>query len=260
MGGSAGAIEPLKQILSELPRDLPATVFIVVHLSPTAHSALPAILSRVAKLPVRLPVDGECFEKSTVYVAPPDFHLAVDGDQLRLTRGPRENRVRPAVDVLFRSAAQSCGSRVVAVELSGGLDDGAAGMAEVKMQGGFTIVQDPQEASVSGMPSAAIRLSPPDRVLPAAAIAGAIEDAIAGRTLPTPTVIDADPPDEEPEMVDLNITCPDCSGVINVSNQNGYLQFECQVGHRFSEEAMLSAQADDVEAAMWVAVRALEER
>lgn len=262
MGGSAGAIEALKEILAGLPRDLPAAVFVVVHISPTAPSALSAILARVAQLPVRRPVDSECYEVSHVYVALPDQHLVLEGDRIGLTRGPRENRSRPSVDVLFRSAARAAGDRVVGVLLSGNLDDGAVGMAEIKARGGVTIVQDPADAAASGMPEATMRLIRPDRVLAATAIADAIVQAVDGGIAPTPQTDDdpPDPPGEELAMQELNITCPDCSGVLETRSENGYLQFECQVGHRFSEEVMLSAHADGVEAAMWVAVRVLEER
>lgn len=243
MGGSAGAIEPLKIILGALDPDLDAAIFVVVHLAPTAPSALPGILARNTRLSVRHPVDGDRIFDRTIYVAPPDRHLVILGDRIGLTRGPRENRSRPSVDVLFRSAASSAGSRVVGVLLSGSPDDGAAGLAVIKARGGMAIVQDPSDASSPGMPEAALTRVQPDLVLPAARIGPAICAAVAGRLEPLPVAVD-DPPAQESSMEEhLRVTCPECSGVIEAREHDGVIQFERQVGHRFSEEAMLDARA-----------------
>src|SRR5688500_13070138 len=152
IGASSGGLEVLKGLLGGLPAGLPASVFVVLHMAAHHPSRLPELLSRVCPLPVAHAVDGEPIVPGRVYVAPPDNHLLLMPDQVRLTNGPKENRARPAVDALFRSAAQAFGPRVVGVVLTGQLDDGTAGLWAIKDRGGLAAVQDPEEASAPSMP------------------------------------------------------------------------------------------------------------
>ena len=159
IGASAGGVEALGQLIPLLPPDLPAAVFIVLHISSQGTSVLPNILNRaIAKrqknstLKAVHPQDGEPIVHGQIYVAPPDCHLLVKDGYIRLARGPKENSNRPAVDPLFRTAARAYGRRVVGVVLSGSLDDGTAGLMAVKQRGGVAIVQKPEEALYSGMP------------------------------------------------------------------------------------------------------------
>src|SRR4051794_30620531 len=152
IGASAGGVEALTQLVRTLPADLPASVFIVLHISPHSRSVLPSILQRNSPLPVEHARDHMRFKPRRIYIAPPDNHLVVHQDKMRLSRGPHENSSRPSVDPLFRTAARAFGSRVVAVVLTGTLDDGTAGLSAVKRAGGVAIVQDPVEAMYSGMP------------------------------------------------------------------------------------------------------------
>lgn len=165
IGGSAGAIVPLIQLVQGFPCDLPAAVFIVVHTSPDFPNTLPEILQRSGSLPVVHPEDGVPIELGRIYVAPPDHHMLVKRNYIRVVFGPKENRFRPAIDPLFRTAAVAYKKQVVGVVLSGLLYDGTAGLIEIKERGGVAIVQDPKEAAVPSMPQSAIKHVMVDHVL-----------------------------------------------------------------------------------------------
>jgi two-component system chemotaxis response regulator CheB len=166
VGGSAGAVEALKTLLQRLPDDLDAAVLAVIHLPPSSPGGLPEILQRSSALPVAWAIDGEAIHAGRVYVAPPDQHLLVEDGVVRLTRAPRENHSRPAIDPLFRSAALAYGPRVIGVVLSGRLDDGTAGLGAVKERGGVAVVQDPDEATQPDMPRNALEYTDADHVVP----------------------------------------------------------------------------------------------
>jgi len=156
IGTSAGGVDALVKVVSALPGDLPAALFVVLHVSADSSSMLPTILSRSGPLPAIHPEDGTPFVHGTIYVAPPDNHLMLESGKVRVVRGPKENRQRPSVDPLFRSAALTYGPRVTGVILTGALDDGTAGLLAIKHSGGVAIVQAPYEALYASMP-----LSPP---------------------------------------------------------------------------------------------------
>src|SRR5690348_4386832 len=156
VGASTGGVEALAQLASDLPETLPAAVFVVLHLPPQAPSHLPQILARYGPLPASQPRDGEPIHHGRIYVAPPDFHLMVERGRVRVVRGPRENRHRPAIDPLFRTAALAYGPRVIGVILTGALDDGTAGLYAVKQRGGVAVVQDPRDALIDSMPRNAL--------------------------------------------------------------------------------------------------------
>jgi two-component system chemotaxis response regulator CheB len=166
IGASAGGVEALVKVVSSLPGALPASLFVVLHLPAESSSALPTILSRAGYLPAVHPEDCSPIVPGTIYVAPPDYHLMVERDMVRVGRGPRENRHRPAIDPLFRSAALAYGPRVTGVILTGALDDGTAGLLAIKRHGGIALVQDPHEALFAGMPRSALMHVQVDYVLP----------------------------------------------------------------------------------------------
>jgi two-component system chemotaxis response regulator CheB len=258
IGASAGGVETLQRVVGGLPGDLPATICIVLHLHPGSPSALAAILRRVTALTCRTAVDGEELRPGEILVAPPDRHLAIVDGHVTLTVGPRENGHRPSVDVLFRSAAAAQDGHVIGVVLSGTRDDGTAGLAVIKANGGGTIVQDPEEALYGGMPANAIAHVHVDRVVPSGEVADAIVTMVNGGRP------GSDPPDNPgPEPLPgapVVTSCPECGGVLSEKREAGVTQWRCKVGHRYSPESLADAQAESVEASMWAAVRALEDR
>jgi two-component system chemotaxis response regulator CheB len=275
IGASAGGVEALSQVVRELPPDLPAAVCVVLHIAPGSPSMLAHILGRAGRLPCRPARDGEHLHDGVILVAPPDHHLVIEDSRVRLTVGPRENGHRPAIDVLFRSAAAALDSRVVGVVLSGTRDDGSAGLAVIKARGGATIVQDPRDATYAGMPASAIANVRVDAIAPAALIGSTIASMVNGEG-PPPSAEAVDPgADPEPDPVrepkpnphpdpppgeQVVAVCPECGGVLTERAEAGVLQWECRVGHRYSPDTLIDAQADDVEGALWAAIRALADR
>lgn len=182
IGASAGGVEALRTVVAGLPADLPAAVLVVLHVPSDARSELPTILSRISRLPVAHAHVDEPLVPGTITVAPPDRHLTVRGERLHLSSGPRVNGHRPAIDPLFQTAASALGRRVIGVILSGALDDGTAGMLDIQLGGGVTIVQDPNDALYSGMPRSVLENMEVDRVIPAAAIPAALVELVGDAT------------------------------------------------------------------------------
>jgi two-component system, chemotaxis family, protein-glutamate methylesterase/glutaminase len=276
IGASAGGVETLIELVGGLPADLPAAVFIVLHIPAHAVSALPRILGRHCELPVEHPEDGTAIKHGHIYVAPPDYHLLVKPRRIRLTRGPSENGHRPAVDPLFRSAARSYGPRVIGVVLSGALNDGTAGLWTIKSTGGLAVVQDPRDALYSGMPSSAIEHVPVDYILPLAEMPSALAKMVRQPVTEQPNPGENESKIEyETEMAELDekalegyhragrpseFGCPACGGVLYELHEGNILRFRCRVGHAYTAETLVAEQSDGLEEALWVALRALEER
>ena len=274
IGASAGGVEAISRVVSELPRDLQASVLVVLHVS-RGKSMLPEILSRAGRMPAVHATDGMALQYQRVYVAPPDHHLIVDQGHARVVHTATENGVRPAVDPLFRSAARTYGTRVIGVILTGALDDGTAGVVAVREAGGITIVQDPDEAFSPGMPRSAVASGAVDHILPLRDIPvllTALVNENAPERLPA-----SDHPHLRPMEPDLGkmplarrgsdrpgkpsvFTCPDCHGTLWEADEGGILRFRCRVGHVYSPESMVAAQTDEVDRALWIALRTLEER
>ena len=189
IGASAGGVEALTGLFSLLPRDVGAAIAIVLHRSPVFESHLPLVLGRRARLRVIEPADGDPFERGSIYTAPRDHHLMFEDGVVRLGRGPKEHRTRPAIDPLFRSAAKVYGERVVGILLSGFGDDGVSGLIEIKKAGGLSMVQDPKEALHGSMPCTAIREDDVDAVLKLRELAAAIVDLANGE------MVDVKPPE-----------------------------------------------------------------
>ena len=274
IGSSVGGVEALQKVVAHLPADFPGSLFIVLHIAPETHSVLPNILSRAGKLPARHPVDGEPIRSGHIYVAPPDHHLILQDGQVRLTRGPRENRHRPAIDPLFRSAARWYGARTVGVVLTGALDDGTAGLLTIKNRGGLAIVQDPEEAFCPSMPRSALEHVKVDYVAPLARIPHLLEEAVrqpvavgngAGNNSNLAKEVqyaelDMDViEDENRPGTPSQFACPECGGVLWEMDEPGMLRFRCRVGHAYTAKHLQLEQGQSVENALWAAVRALEE-
>lgn len=279
VAASAGGLQPLRALLSALPASLPAALLVVLHVPATGGHALPRILDRSGPLQAASAVDGEPVRRGRVYVAPPDRHLLVVKDTVRLSRGPRQNGVRPAADPLFRSAALHAAPRTTAVVLSGTLDDAALGSATVERRGGRVLVQDPAEADYDSMPRSAITATAHAAVAPVVGLAKLLIEAVtaespnqanggdmqAGRD----ARLDAQLESELAGLLagDLEtdtrtrgysgLTCPDCGGPLYTGAER---TFDCLVGHRWSPQSLFEEHSASVERALWLAVRALDER
>lgn len=261
IGASAGGVEALRDLVRELPADLPAAVFVVLHLAPTGPSVLPAILQRAGTLPAVHPVHGERILPGRIYVAPPDRHMLLAGGRITLTVGPRENRSRPAIDPLFRSAAMEFGPRVIGIVLSGSLDDGTAGLRVIGERGGLTIVQDPQEALHPTMPQSALDGVPVDHCLKVVDIASMVAAIASGPgEFETRAAVEAD---VEQRMDDGPapgvFVCPECHGPLHETDESGVLQFRCRVGHVFSPESLEVEKDADIERSLFLALQLVED-
>lgn len=256
VGSSAGGVDTLKRIVAGLPPDLAATVCVVMHIAPTSPSALARILARSGPLACRQAADGDELKPGQILVAPPDRHLIIEDNHVRLTVGPRENGHRPAVDTLFRSAAAAGDGRVVGVVLSGNQDDGTAGLAAIKARGGAAIVQDPEEALYPGMPASAVANVVVDTVVPSEEIASAIAAMVNTHDPP----FSGEPERPMPPQERVTSICPDCGGVLSEEREAGVSVWRCRVGHRYSPEHLVEAQAKSIESAIWAAIRALQDR
>lgn len=269
VGASAGGIEALRHFVAELPGDFPGIVLVVVHIAPLGTSVLPQILARAGELPACHPADGDVLEGGHIYIAPPDRHLLVDAGYARLGSGPKRNGHRPAIDLLFETAATAWGDGVAGVVLSGLLDDGTAGLIHIKRRGGLALVQDPEEALYEMMPRNAIEFARPDLVATAGELAVAVAAMAEG---PPPAPVPA-PDDVSPHVevdrgasdapqpgASTGLTCPECNGGIWEIVDEGVSRYRCRVGHEYSAESFIVSQGDRVEAALWTALRALEER
>ncbi len=263
VGASAGGVEALVRLVGGLPGDLAAAVFIVLHIGQSGTSTLARILDRAGALPAATAIDGEPVDPGRIYVAPPGFQLTLAGGTVSVRRSPRENGHRPAVDPLFRSAAEAFGPRAAAVVLSGTRDDGTRGLATVKRLGGVTLVQDPDEARYDGMPRSGLTHVEVDGIMRCDELAAAIvaltrhadqrEQTAPARLHPLPG---GAPSTVRPSR----FVCPDCGGVLSERREGEVEYFRCSVGHAWSFETLFAEQADQLEAALWAAVRSLEDR
>jgi len=276
IGASAGGVEALVNLIDGFPQGFPAAVFVVLHLGEDSISFLPEILDRRGKLPARSAEDGEPIQRGRIYVAPPNRHLLIDGETIHLSHGPKENGLRPSVNALFRTAAESHGPRVAAVVLSGTGDDGTAGLLEVKDHGGLAIVQDPQEALFPAMPRAAQRTVEVDATLAVAEIPSFLTNHVQlHREEPSEPSRRSTMDKKEKEIVEKDkqeqaqgeranapavLYCPDCGGALWEMQNGKLIQYRCHVGHVFSIDGLSSSQAEALESALWTAVRMLEER
>jgi two-component system chemotaxis response regulator CheB len=272
VGASAGGPETLRRLVAGLPEDFRGSLFVVVHIPPDGTTALPQILSRAGVLPAMAAEDGMAIERGRIYVAPNDRHLLVERDRISVVRGPRENRARPAIDPLFRSAAWAYGPRVVGVLLSGALDDGTAGLWAIKSCGGTTIVQDPADATNPEMPQNALihnrvdhrlavedigpllarlaREPAPEAPAPPASIGTEIDSVKLGHGLEGGT-----PPGSPSPF-----TCPTCGGALWELDEGGHLRYRCHTGHAYTHGALLQEQGRQIETGVYTALRAVEQK
>lgn len=269
VGGSAGALQPLGEILGGLPADLPAAVVVVLHRAPVASSQTAGIVARRTALEVREAADGEALQNGVVYVAPVDRHLLVSRERLRVVRGPRENRSRPAIDPTFRTAARAFGADATAVLLSGMQSDGSYGLAVIQARGGRVVVQDPADAAYPDILLNALGKVTADHVLPARGIAPLLMSLLSQprQPLAAPRLDPADDPlergprplDDPPAGRLSPISCPECGGALWEAAQGNVIQYRCHVGHAFTEDVLAATRGEGVEEALWAALRALDD-
>lgn len=275
MGASAGGVEALQLVVAGLPAQLPAAVFIVLHLAPNAPSKLAQILDLAGPLPVRRPADGDPILPGHIYVPTPDMHLLVQENHIRLTHGPKENRARPAVDVLFRSAAFYHGQRVIGIVLSGNLDDGTAGLWAVKQHGGIAMVQSPEDAQFPSMPLNALKCIEVDHVLPVAdmphTISSLVHEPVMQAKQPenihaTRAEVDVALGADSLRAADLlggvlsANTCPECHGVMLEVQEGPVVRYRCHTGHAYSMQTLLDETEGEIESGLWNTLRAFDEK
>ncbi|NUR76208.1 MAG: chemotaxis protein CheB [Thermoleophilia bacterium] len=267
VGASAGGVEALIRFARVVPRDFAAPIMIVLHVPSSGPSVLPQILDRVGPLPAVHAQDGMETAGGCLYIAPPDRHMRIVGRRIQLDPGPRENGHRPAIDPLFRSTAESYGSRTAGVILSGTLDDGTVGLNCIAEAGGATLVQDPRDAMYPAMPANAIAYARPDYVLPIEKLVETLVQLTAGASgyagkevavpddqAPNPGGEDAQPGEIAP------FACPDCGGTLWEKEEGDTMSYRCRVGHAFTMNSLIVRHVDTLERTLWAACRALEER
>ncbi|MGN6550635.1 MAG: chemotaxis protein CheB [Pararhizobium sp.] len=271
IGASAGGVEALQRLVAGLPKDLPAAVFVVLHVGPTSHLA--EILDRAGPLPVANATSGADIEIGRVHVAPPGHHLLLHDGHMMLRRGPRENLVRPSIDPLFRSAACSYGGHVIGVILTGSLSDGTAGLRAIKTCGGISVVQHPDDAVVPDMVMSALKNVEIDHCVPLAEMPGLLTRLAhekAGTTPEIPSRIlfevaiaaqEHGSMKAEDRLGDLSVfVCPECHGPLWEIKDGPMLRYRCHTGHAFTSEAMVEAQAVEAEQILWSLLRAHQQR
>ena len=276
IGASAGGVYALKALAAALPANFKGTIFVVLHVSAHSPSYLPEILNHAGPLKASHPKDGEPIQPGHIYVAPPDHHLLVEYDQVIVKKGPKENRFRPSIDALFRSAAYSYGSRVIGVVLTGLLDDGTSGIWSVKRLGGVGIVQEPEDALYSSMPDNVLQHVDVDYQVPITGLAPLlcrlIEETVTDKPDPLEkelerieTEVNIAAQDNAFEMGILELgqltplTCPECSGALVSIKEGKLIRYRCHTGHAYTASSLLADVTQTVEESFWKAVRSLEE-
>jgi two-component system chemotaxis response regulator CheB len=276
IGASAGGVAALLMLVKTLPADFSAPIFVVLHVAADSPSVLPQLLNSVSALQVRHPQDGETVAVGVIYVAPPDHHLLLEADRVLVTRGPKENRFRPSIDALFRSAAYTYGPRVIGVVLTGYLDDGTSGLWSVQRMGGRAVVQEPQDAEQPSMPANALEFVAADYVVPLAEL-GPLLGRLTQERAPAPTRL----PAAELDLLQIELTiakqgggfelgiidkgkltpftCPDCHGALTQLIEGKLIRYRCHTGHAYTVSALLSEVTQSVESMLYQSMRGLEE-
>lgn len=277
VGASAGGIETISELLSLIAPPLRAAMLVVVHTSPGSPGVLPAILGRRTRLRVKRAEHGDQLADGFVYVAPPDKHVLARESRIETSRGPREMRHRPAIDPLFRSAAQAYGARVIGVVLTGVLDDGTAGLAVIKRLGGVAVVQEPADAVFPAMPRSALEHVQVDHRVGIAEMGPLLtrlaeaEAAAAG-----PVVrVSAHAPEFDVSMAERSVRngsrnddigrasslgCPECGGPLWEVHDEALRRYRCHLGHALTASSVVDGQTAALERSLCASLRLLEER
>lgn len=276
IGASAGGIPALIELVKNFPPKLRASVFVVLHLSPNAPSLLPQIITRAGCLKAVHPRDDQAVEQGVIYVAPPNYHMLVEDDHILVKKGPKENRFRPSIDALFRSAAYNYKTRVIGIILSGMLDDGTSGMWSVKRMGGLAIIQAPDDAVCASMPSNVMEYVAVDYSVPVSQMGSLLKRLVAE---PAPDKPDLDLAEIKRLEAEIKIaaqndafeiglqhlgdpsllTCPECNGGLVQFKEGNMIRYRCYRGHAFTQNSFMANVSKLVEEKLWQAIRSLEE-
>ena len=274
IGASAGGLKAVAELISKFPQNTSVAVFVVLHVSKQSMSSVIAQhIQKHTSLICAIPANGEPIKPGHLYIAPPDHHLMVKSNEIRIHDGPHENRWRPSIDVLFRSAAVTFGTRAIGIILTGLLDDGTSGMSAIKRSGGICIVQEPDEAEFSDMPINVLNNVDVDYRVPIADMGYILADLLSKPAtpeapIPRDLMIEAD----ITERMNVNIdsltkigqlsvfNCPDCGGGLWKINDDNVHRYRCHTGHVYTEKVLMQVQSEELEETLWVAIRMLEER
>jgi two-component system, chemotaxis family, protein-glutamate methylesterase/glutaminase len=276
IGSSAGGVHALQELVAALPADFGASIFVVQHVAARFPSILPHILTQRGPLIATHPVDNEEIRPGRIYVAPPDLHMLIEDHRLLVKKGPKENRFRPSIDALFRSAAYSHGPRVIGIVLTGLLDDGTSGMWSVKRLGGIGIVQQPEEARYAAMPQSVLEYVEVDYIRPLSAIAALLVELV-NEPISAPEPLP--PPEQKRLKVEVEtaaqknvlekgilhigehstLTCPECNGTLVKIKEGNIERYRCHTGHSFLTPTLLGGIYESVENNLWKALQNLEE-
>lgn len=274
IGASSGGIEALRSLAGGLHPDFVGSIFVVLHIGPGSPGVLEAILNRAGPLPAVYARDKEQIQVGKIYIAPTDRHMLLEPGMICLSRGPKENLFRPAIDPLFRSAAQAYGPRVIGIILTGALDDGTAGLWAIKKSGGTAVVQDPKEALFPSMPENALTYVSVDHCVSVAEMPALLMDlttkpAERKGVIKVPDHLDLEvriakqDPAIEHDIREIweksSYTCPECHGVLLQLEEGGRERFRCHTGHAFSADGLLASLTERVEESLWTTIRNIEE-
>jgi two-component system chemotaxis response regulator CheB len=276
VGASAGGVTALINLVKSIPKGINASVFVVLHIPPFSPSNLPAILSRAGLLNATHPKDGELVKPGRIYVAAPDHHMLLEGNRVIMKKGPEENRFRPSIDALFRSAAYVYGPRVIGVVLSGLLNDGTSGLWSVKRLGGVTIIQEPEDADFPSMPLNVLHYVKVDYTVSASNMGDLLNKLTQENAAKMPKISKKEMESLKMEVIiskqdnafemgimnegDLTpFTCPECHGVLVRLIEGKFIRFRCHTGHAYTASSLLADLSKSVEETLWQAMRGLEE-
>jgi two-component system, chemotaxis family, protein-glutamate methylesterase/glutaminase len=273
IGASAGGVSALRKLIASLPDSLEASLFVVQHSHADGPEQLAKMLQTAGGLKASYAEDKAPFAPGHLYLAPADHHLLLEPGMMRVVRGPKENRHRPAIDPLFRSAAVHYGPRTVGVVLTGILNDGTAGLAAVNQCGGITVVQDPEDADAPEMPASAQEHVTVDHCVPMADMAALLAKLVHTPTempavrVPKKLETEAKIPgmqEQRTSVVDelgerSTLTCPDCGGVLWKMDDERLLRFRCHLGHAMTAQVLAESQRNALDQALWLSLRTLEE-
>lgn len=274
VGASAGGLNSVIELTAQLKEEMNIAVFVVLHITKMSLSeVLVSRLQNLTSYTCKLAEDGEPIKSNHVYLSPPEVHLLVTKGKVILGNGPSENRWRPSIDMLFRSAAAAYDSRVIGIILTGLMQDGTAGMDAIRRSGGTLIVQDPKEADYPDMPLSVLQNMDVDYTVSVTKI-GAILSEKTGDELPPKKEVPHDIAVEAElsQKIAISIdalaevgkhspfSCPDCGGHLYFLNSENIEHYKCHVGHSYTEGELLFQMTNSLEATLWVALRMMEER